>query len=86
MFVDVCRNYPQSPIVINKAKDKVDEECLENATKTMLRDMSHTGDGYSSDDELPAFNKCQMVDALTLPKDWEPMDINGVGRHPPQLI
>ena len=53
----------------------------------MLRDLSNHVNVNDSDsdsdsgEDLPVvnFNLTQTVDALTLPADWEPMDINGVG-------
>jgi len=71
---------PPSPKA-DKVGDKSSEQHVQNATKQMLRDLStHVNDSDSdSGEDLPVVNLSQTVDALTLPGDWEPMDINGVG-------
>ena len=51
-------------------------------TKNVAGDTKDNCVDIDSDDELPAFSKRQTVDALTLPGDWEPMDINGVSGRP----
>ena len=79
-FTDVSHN-PPSPKAVDKVSDKPSEVHVQNATKQMLRDLStHVNDSDSdSGEDLPVVNLSQTVDALTLPRDWEPMDINAVG-------
>ena len=56
-------------MVIEIVEEKLEQESLENATKFMMGQM---GEGSGED-------RKERGDAWTLPRHWQPMDINGVG-------
>ena len=56
-------------MVIEIVEEKLEQESLENATKFMMGQMG----------EVSGEDKKERVDTWTLPRHWEPMDINGVG-------
>ena len=57
-------------MVIEIVEEKLEQESLENATKFMMGQMG----------EVSGEDRKEGVDPWTLPRHWDPMDINGVGR------
>ena len=68
---------PPSPIVVAD-----DVRSVVITTKQVAGSTEDKRIDIDSDDELPSYITHQTVDSLTLPREWEPMDINGVRIQP----